>query len=606
MSNLPALSEATIRARANANSWARGLRYYEEGAVLEGVWRDGVYEARVTGSGYEPYQVRVTFSDSDIVSASCTCPYDWGGDCKHIVAALLYLAHDPEEVEERPSIATVVGELDRDQLVDLIMHLIELHPELAEDVEDLAPSLLESEVAPSDVSGLLPPPTPVELKLLRRQIIADVVGSIRTGYDDWGDEAWYDSDLSAALEPALARIDEYLAAGDVASALVLLKTATEAWDDGAGELDDYSLEYFWGNASDFTFELGEYWAEAFLMADLSPEERQRWIETMEEMVETILGGESLEIALTAVRDGWDAPALVAAMEGNITEQGAWEGEAPLYADELAKIRLRILAQRGQIQEYLNLAQAEGQFLAYLRMLVQQGQSELAVEEAKELVTMPREAQALAQTMLDHGEVEHAFALARRGLDLKKEDSVMRGHDRVELARWLRDQAHRHGQPDLALEAGLRALADASTLDNYLTLQEVAGDRWPAIKPEALQLAEKASIPPGAVDIFLHEGMYDKAIAIVDKTRWFFDIDKVIEAVKEEYPDWAFHQCRQRAEAIMNAGDSKNYDVAAAWLRQGRDILLAAGKQKQWDDYLAGVMEKHHRKYKLMPMLRALQ
>jgi len=77
------------------------------------------------------------------------------------------------------------------------------------------------------------------------------------------------------------------------------------------------------------------------------------------------------------------------------------------------------------------------------------------------------------------------------------------------------------------------------------------------------------------------------------------------AVKGEYPDWAFTQCRKRAEAIMDAGKSKDYDRAAEWLRRGRDILLAAGKQRDWAGYISLVMDKHQKKYKLMPMLRAL-
>ncbi|MCS7282247.1 MAG: SWIM zinc finger family protein [Anaerolineae bacterium] len=35
----------------------------------------------------------------DIVAAECTCPYDWGGDCKHIIATLLCLVHRSQEEE---------------------------------------------------------------------------------------------------------------------------------------------------------------------------------------------------------------------------------------------------------------------------------------------------------------------------------------------------------------------------------------------------------------------------------------------------------------------------------------------------------------------------
>jgi uncharacterized Zn finger protein len=54
---------------------------------------------------------------------------------------------------------------------------------------------------------------------------------------------------------------------------------------------------------------------------------------------------------------------------------------------------------------------------------------------------------------------------------------------------------------------------------------------------------------------------------------------VIEAVKANYPKWAFQQCQQRAEAILNAGQAQNYRVAAERLRRGRDILLSVGEKE---------------------------
>lgn len=108
-----------------------------------------------------------------------------------------------------------------------------------------------------------------------------------------------------------------------------------------------------------------------------------------------------------------------------------------------------------------------------------------------------------------------------------------------------------------------------------------------------------------VDIYLHEKQYQQAIAVVDQATWFSNIERVIEAVKADHPRWAFQQCRQRADAIMDAGQAQNYHIAAEWLRRGRDILLAAGEKDMWHVYLEQVMEKHQRKYKLMPMLHAL-
>ena len=76
-----------------------------------------------------------------------------------------------------------------------------------------------------------------------------------------------------ALEPALAQVQAYLDRGEPRTALAVLEIATIAWDDGVDSLDDYVRESFEDVADEFTHELGLLWAEALLMADLSPDER---------------------------------------------------------------------------------------------------------------------------------------------------------------------------------------------------------------------------------------------------------------------------------------------------------------------------------------------
>ena len=86
---LPQISESTIRQYAAEESFQRGQAYYQQGAVIGLALRDTTIEADVEGSEPVPYRVRVAFDAGGITEAACTCPYDWGGWCKHIVAALL-------------------------------------------------------------------------------------------------------------------------------------------------------------------------------------------------------------------------------------------------------------------------------------------------------------------------------------------------------------------------------------------------------------------------------------------------------------------------------------------------------------------------------------
>lgn len=80
------VTKETIRALASAESFARGQSYLDDGAVSDLVQRGDRLTAEVEGSEFEPYQVSLRLHDGGVADAHCTCPYDWGGYCKHIVA----------------------------------------------------------------------------------------------------------------------------------------------------------------------------------------------------------------------------------------------------------------------------------------------------------------------------------------------------------------------------------------------------------------------------------------------------------------------------------------------------------------------------------------
>ncbi|MCX7856102.1 MAG: hypothetical protein N2556_09085, partial [Anaerolineae bacterium] len=538
----------------------------------------------------------------DIVAAECTCPYDWGGDCKHIIATLLCLVHRPQEIEQRPPLAQLLSGLSREELVELVQTLARIHPEIVEDVEDF----VRAPMPPTTIPGPTPPPAaapppPVDLAALQRQIRADLRAKGHELYETYYGDYYYEGDiaLGEVLQPAMDRVRELLDAGDAQSALAVLETATVAWVEGCRRLDQDLVEEWEPDWDEDLREFGGLWAEALLSAGLTQAERAHWEKRLSEWANAMPGGSALDIAITAAVQGWDYPPLVAVFHGHITEKGAWEDEVPEFADDLALIRLRILERQGRFEEYLNLAEAEGQFLLYLRMLIRLGRSDQAFAEAREYLTEPEEIHTVAQTLAEHGQMDLALDLAAHGLTLQS------ARGRAALAEWLRDQAWAQGRTDLALQAAWQVLRDHICLEDYRWLQEHLGKEWPSRRAEVLKIVASSTDHQGAVDIYLYEQMYREAMALADRHPWEVGVDRVIEAVKDEFPDWAFGKCRQRAEEIMDAGKAGEYDAAIRWLRRGRDILLAAGQQGRWDAYLQSLLEKHQRKYKLVPMLKTL-
>lgn len=132
---LPRLTEAHVRELASEKSFDRGEAYYHDGSVLEPVRQERELRAQCQGSDYEPYQVSATLSKSGIAETSCTCPYDYGGICKHIVALLLTYVHEPQAFRSIPPLSVLLAGRSREDLISLIAELIKREPELLSLVE---------------------------------------------------------------------------------------------------------------------------------------------------------------------------------------------------------------------------------------------------------------------------------------------------------------------------------------------------------------------------------------------------------------------------------------------------------------------------------------
>lgn len=81
--------------------YSRGVSYYKQGNIISAKINDSVLSARVFGT--EEYQIRIEcFSNY-----YCTCPYDFGGYCKHVVAVLLYASEHFAEMMQKDKLYRV-------------------------------------------------------------------------------------------------------------------------------------------------------------------------------------------------------------------------------------------------------------------------------------------------------------------------------------------------------------------------------------------------------------------------------------------------------------------------------------------------------------------
>ncbi len=598
------ISRNSIRALATAKTFERGEEYYKSGAVISLVKRGARVSAKVEGSDYAPYTVAVELADGGVASASCTCPYDFDGYCKHIVATLLKLASEPGVIAERPPVASLLGELDRGGLVALIEKRAAVDPGLA--------NWLEVEIGTRPPSGAPPGAagkrrTPVDSEPIREAARA-LIGRRGHGsrrWDDDDDETVADAE---GLQDLIAKAAPFLAAGDGRNALRVLEpianVVAEQFDPSTEEIDDDLIALL--------NDLDESMAEAALMAELPQPEREALAATIEDIQSEFadIGLEdAFPLSSLAAEADWNDPALKAVLAGRAETWPPPGAEHGSY-DVLIDVRLKALAALGRDADYLRLARAARAHTSYAAMLVKLDRAPEALDYAVQQFRAPSEALNLAEALRAAGRHDDALRIAERGLGLGGEDENEFKFSVIGLARWLADYAGSRGRTDLALAAARAAFAATGSLADYRAAVAWAGENWPAVRQEFLALLETARRADDRTEIYLSEGMIDAAVrsADADKDLQWRDelLMRLAKVAHASHSPWVIQLAERKAAHIINANDSQRYELAARWLEHALAAHDAAGTIDEWAETIEGLIEKHRRKHKLRPLLEALR
>lgn len=262
---LPRLTEAHVRELANEKSFDRGEAYYHDGSVLEPVRQERELRAQCQGSDYEPYQVSTTLGKSGIAETSCTCPYDYGGICKHIVALLLAYIHEPQSFRPIPPLATLLAGRSREELITLIGELIRREPELL--------SLVELSVETGHAARGNPPDVSVYRRQTRRALRHE-------------SEHVVEKELRALREVAARSVKagDWLNAGTIYHAV--LDEAVRGYDDMLREIDED------GGIAVVIDELAQGLSQCLKKGEADAETRRAWLGTLleAELADIEMGG----------------------------------------------------------------------------------------------------------------------------------------------------------------------------------------------------------------------------------------------------------------------------------------------------------------------------
>jgi uncharacterized Zn finger protein len=614
------ISESLIRQNASDKSFERGKEYARSQAVRDLFLRDQILQASVAGSTY--YRVSIGFSDRVIQSAKCSCPYDFGGWCKHIVAVLLVGIEQPQ-IEERPSLDEMLEKLDLEQTRKLLHNLTAQSPDLVDLIDIQIQLLTNIKVSKSKASKTNKKTSKTETQHpeidrspFRRQLSYSLQSSLRNYEHSYYDE---DDPFTDIIYEEIEKAKVFLEAGDSFRAFVMLYAIAE-------ELCNYTeeIENYLGDVSDLVYHLDLEMAEAILWTDFSVKDRQKWVTEIEGTQDVLCA--ELDFSLAALIQGWDDPYLQAVLQGKekpeiinhpavqISTQSqrkrtTIQKGANAYVHEtdlrpLGRIRLKILQSQERFDEYLNLAKDADFFTDYVIMLLKLDRHNEAIATA-ENVDDENDAFEIAQKLLEHGFEKQALYIANKGLQLQETDA--KRYRSKELADWTAQLAERLGESETLLNAKIIAFKLTPSLADYHQIRDLTKNKWNSTKDVLLKYLlqlDSFATAEAKVDIFLEEELFDQAIAIANTSYCrTHDRLRVMQAVISYNPQWVITKAKSLAEDIITRGKSDDYEQAIKWLEQVRNGYQSLKQDKEWLTYRNQLVEVNARKRKLMELVK---
>ncbi len=602
--SLPKLTESIIRSGAAAQSFQRGQAYYQEGAISNTSRQGHILRGKCAGTQEPFYQIQVELDEAGIAQTHCSCPYEYGGYCKHLVALLLTYVHHPKRFTLRQEPAELLADLSQEDLVALVTKLLQDKPELYDWVEAAI------SVPPSSSKTAKKKRKKVDAEVYRRQVSGIVHSLDRMRASE---AYWQVGGLVGELRQVQATAMKFLDAGDADTALTILLTLLEESSRGIEFIDDSN-----GELGGFVGSLGQPLAEAILYLDLNAIERTKLADRLTRLIQYAddYGMEGdLDLAIQAAQFGWEELPPGRGVQRQVTDEEAddewiedeeeeeWDDEDFQTSDawgqstspfgDLTEAKLNVLERQGRTDEYLALCQKAQRHLRYALKLCDLKRVPEAIKHAKKHLASADEAQQLAERLRSLKHITEALEIGERGLKLKGPKAA--------LGEWLGPVEEAQGRNAQALAAWRAAFPENPSLETYKTLKRLADAGWKKLRPELMAKLKGSYHKQVLAEVLLFEEEWDEAIKVVEgRDVWYPVVETVADAVLPHRTEWVVQISLKHAERLMAEPKSKNYPIAAEWLKRAKKAYALLGQTDEWRAYLRKVTEK----YQCRPALQA--
>ena len=483
------ITQQDIQSRASSQSFSRGQTYYHNGYVSYTIRRSNEIEAECQGSYPEPYRVSAILDRSGIISTSCTCEYDWGGDCKHIVAMLLTYLHEPEQFEERDTRENTLTSRSKEDLIDIIEQMIRRYPDLQDIVDRPVPQAVNQ----SQVN--------IDTQSFRREL--------RKALNFFG--GWMDRTAESKVYEIANVGKRFATQGDYANAIAIYCTILEECNDHDYPTDD---EGDYVVAVNDTIELLK---EALSQLDLSENGDLR-----RRIIDVLVGTFIWDVDFGGIGYGDYAPDIIKEIVlpkdiGHIREPieiakdrkatssyGSWGVEA--Y--ERFLIELDALDSTDP-EETLKRLKEQGMYHLMVVKLLNLKRNQEAIDVIREHLNTPYELLRVLHLLVEHDEVQEAINLA--------EASVNKEYD-PRLADWLITLYNKQGNSDAHFTWQFKRMQTDPSVHHYEGLKTAskAVGNWNGIRPQILEKLQHQEQNGILTLIYLHDEEWDLAWETLEK------------------------------------------------------------------------------------------
>jgi tetratricopeptide (TPR) repeat protein len=559
---IPEITEADIQRLGSERSFQRGQSYYRSGALFEPVRQGNELRGYCEGSSYEPYRVSARLGAQGIEHTSCTCPYDWGGLCKHRIALLLTWVHEPDSFHIVSPPDEILANRSKEALIALIKEMLKREPDLVR--------LLELPVQPNRH-------TPLELEAFRRQISY----ALRHDYPEADQVA---TELIAIVETA----DRFQAGGDWSNAGALYTLILNEVVPQYEQLYDDD-----GDVALVLQSCAEGLERCLTEGPPEVETRQVWLEAMldAELKDIELGGIGLahpagEVIINHATDeewSWIEARLKQALAAQVGHYSNWAREA------LLRFLIRRLEVTGQETEAADLIFESGTPEQQAFLLVKQERFDEAVTMANEYFSdLPGLVTRFADTLVVAGAGEQAEVYVA---------GLLENRFRSTYLTWLAQHAEQEGRLTTALDWWRQSMDQTPTAQTYNILRQIATqlEMWPQVRRELLAKLEDKKDWSTLIEIALDEKEAGRALELLTKLRGWsghtYEL-RVAQVSEGDHPQAALEIYRRRVKGLIKARGRGNYQEAARLLQRVRGIYQRQQAQATWEKYIATLRQGH--------------